>query len=543
MQSIINQITNNLIGLINLEKTFYTPNDLKSAKIPNFVVERIQMALEDKVGEELGNPTSNWFDFNSQEVTETWISFRLSAISCSHIAKEKLREVIQNVVSDILNVFIEPRKKMASYIFRDEEELSLEEIELRCNRLTIYKHFGVAIPLYMRKRGLEFLSKEKCKQIIQQIDAKIVAAYGAEEWALKLEQLFVLLGNKVDTQLLSTFFEDKGLLAMAKKFSEDSKTISKNDFIKILSAKNEKIKPNFFTNLYAQNNERSELNTSNNSDHTKSFDNDLDETEMSDLLHDIAGDGVVEGNNEHFTSLNELFKQDVKFKEESVSETTEEIAAQLKQNQKNDPEEIKEFRENLISILDEAKHSFKSISKEEELGEGVLDKVTIKNNDNNEDVSVIDPNASKQENEIQDHQEDEAPIWAQFLDSDQMDTIMGGERSQNRINYVNDTDHQEEVNSDDTVFENNELSPTQLERIVNIQALLEPNIQHYIREIFSADEQELNRTINTLSTLKNWEEASDYIKNEIFTKNNVDLLSEITVDFTDRMQHFFNSHS
>ena len=65
----------------------------------------------------------------------------------------------------------------------------------------------------------------------------------------------------------------------------------------------------------------------------------------------------------------------------------------------------------------------------------------------------------------------------------------------------------------------------------------------FIEVIFKTSEPNYQRALLNLSTLKNWEEASDYINIEIFTKNNVDLLSEITVDFTDRMQNFFNSYS
>lgn len=87
---------------------------------------------------------------------------------------------------------------------------------------------------------------------------------------------------------------------------------------------------------------------------------------MKDLLHDIASDGVVEVDHEHVASLNELFQADTEHIDDSISETSEEIAAKIKDQKEDDPEEIKEFRENLISILDQAKHSFEDVAGEEE---------------------------------------------------------------------------------------------------------------------------------------------------------------------------------
>lgn len=61
----------------------------------------------------------------------------------------------------------------------------------------------------MKKRELQALNKERCKLLIQKIDAKLVAAYKPEDWAQKLEQLFVLFGGEVDPKLLAIFLRIK----------------------------------------------------------------------------------------------------------------------------------------------------------------------------------------------------------------------------------------------------------------------------------------------------------------------------------------------
>ena len=151
---------------------------------------------------------------------DAWSDFEQNAVSNSYIPAEELYNIVNHVTGDVLRVFIEPRKNMAEYIFRGEDELNLEELTFRGNQLTIYKHFGAAIPLYMKKRELETLTKERCEQLIRKLDAKLVASYTPAEWAKKLEQLFVLFGGKVEPGLLQRFFDDKGLNQLSKRILE-----------------------------------------------------------------------------------------------------------------------------------------------------------------------------------------------------------------------------------------------------------------------------------------------------------------------------------
>ncbi len=560
MQKTINQITDNLAGLVTADKPFYTPKELLKAKIPSFVVERIRMALEDKVRDELSEVKSPWFDSTSKLVHQAWLDFQNAAVSTSQIPKTELYKLLNSVVSDIVHVFIEPRKNMANYIFREDDELLMSEVHYRCARLTVYKHFGTAIPLYMKKRGLKSLTKERCKFLIQKIDAKLVAAYTAEDWAQKLEQLFVLFGGKVEPKLLAIFFEDKGLPAMAKKFSAKRKLVNKTDFIYIISAKEvEASEPE-----ERKNKEQSLIESffgEYSDDHpanSKLFDDtiastflegSLSDDEMNDLLQDIAADGVVEVDTEHVASLNELFQSEGDAEEEMISETSEEIAEKIKSQKLEGHEDIKEFRENLISILDQAKHSFEDISGEEAKDEAHVEPSIPS-------LEVEEENEEGNELEESDETNADKPMWAQFLSSDQMDVIMGSKRSEKRSgelgqekpNSIEDDgdEHLIEVNDaldDEDLFDDTEPASMPVQDENELLELLSDRIDEFKKEIFNASDEELNNALNTLNGIENWSEASAYIQKEIFKKNDVDLLSGATVDFTDRMHRFFNERT
>jgi len=570
MQKTIDQITDHLAGLVTADKPFYTPKELLKAKIPSFVVERVRLTLEDKVKDELSNISTAWFDRTSKLVAEARTDFEQTAIGASHIPKDQLYTILNGVVSDIIHVFIEPRKNMADYIFRDDDELSFSELEHRCARLTVYKHFGTAIPLYMEKRGLEALTKERCQLLIQKIDAKLVAAYKPEDWAQKLEQLFILFGGEVEPKLLVIFFEDKGLPAMARKFASKRKLVTKTDFIHIISAKEaepgepdtkseeEQSLVESFFGEYTEDPTDSPL--FDDSLANQYLEGGLSDEEMSELLYDIANEGVIEVNHEHVASLNELFHNEAEPEQESVSETSEEIAEKIKNQKDNDPEEIKEFRENLISILDQAKHSFEDVAGEQNVEdkpeEETVDQSSLSIQLDEDELTVEDePDEliqEEEETEIVDEsgqveeESGEEPMWAKFLNPDQMDVMMGGKRSEERLtDEPTESEEEPEIEVsdafDDPIIEDEAEQELDQSKIIDeFTVMLDDRKAEFVEVIFKSSDQEFEDALVRLSGFKSWKEASDFIKNEIFTKNDVDLFSGATVDFTDRMHRYFN---
>jgi hypothetical protein len=575
MQKIVDQITDHLVGLITADKPAYNPTELLKAGIPSFVVERIRLYLEDKVKEDIGQNESEWFDGESKLVLESWKDYIRSAISTSHIPKDSLYKVLNAVVKDIIYVFIEPRKNMAEYVFREDESLSYDEVETRCARLTIYKHFGTAIPLYMKKRNLEELTKERCKQLIHKLDAKLVASYSAQDWAQKLEQLFVLFGGKVDPMLLATFFEDKGLYNMSQKFEGHTRPLTKTDFIYIISnddltdfktEEEKKAKPVEEKEEKKASEEVKKISKKDDNEQNlmESFfgnydyvpiegedaedtlasqfaENGLTDDEMSELLSDIAKDGVVEVDEfDHVDSLNELFSLsgDEEEEENQISETSEEIAEKIKQDKDKDPEEIKEFRENLISILDQAKNSYEGITIEESAaGEIEVEEDSLADVFNE---GAVDSDETKETTQ-EDSEDEDAPMWAKFLSPDQMDVMMGGERSEKKKETPEPAEDDEVIEVDDSYTEPVIDDPEPAAQPdVDLQEMLEDRREEFIEVIFKGSEKDYKTAISRIEKLTTWKKTSSFIQKEIFKKNEVDMLDGATVDFTDRLHTYFN---
>tara|TARA_R110000868_G_scaffold259361_1_gene517128 strand:- start:30736 stop:32463 length:1728 start_codon:yes stop_codon:yes gene_type:complete len=570
MQKVIDQITDHLVTLVTNDKDVYNPKELLKSGIPSFVVERIRLLLEDKVKDEISAVVPVWFKGDARLVIEALEDYTRSAVSNSHIPKEHLYEIINSVVKDIIYVFVEPRKNMAEYIFRDNDELSFQELEERCAHLTIYKHFGAAIPLYMKKRELESLSKDRCKVLIHKLDAKLVASYTANDWAQKLEQLFVLFGGKVDPLLLATFFEDKGLYGMAGKFEHLKVSLTKTDFIEIISSedsaafspdlkpkehnkKERKLGSEEVKKISAK--DQAEQNLvedffGNYEEEPKDeiatlagqfAEGSLTDDEMSELLSDIAGDGVVEVDNyDHVDSLNKLFSLNSENDEESqVSETSEEIAAKLKEKKEEDTEDIAEFRENLVSILDQAKHSYENIDRKEALEDIVVDEEDPQEDTDHEESIFIE-----EENDLEEVEGEEKPIWAKFINEDQMDVIMGGKRNKPKETPEINAEPEDEIEVDDNYSENPFIDDDANEDILTddiiLKNVLEDRKLEFIDVIFSGSEKNYDKALTKMDSFKTWKETSKFIQKEIFLKNDVDMFSGATVDFTDRIHQYFN---
>ncbi len=576
MQKVIGQITDHLVTLVTSDKEFYNPNELLKSGVPSFVVERIRLFLEDKVKEEIGTIKSLWFNTDTKIVLRSFSDYISSAISCSHIPNDQLYSIIHTVIKDIVYVFVEPRKNMAEYIFRDNDELTLPELEERCNRLTIYKHFGAAIPLYMKKRELDSLTKERCKILIHKLDAKLVASYTPKDWAQKLEQLFILFGGKVDPLLLATFFEDKGLYGLAGKFEHLKDSITKTDFISIIASNDSntftpEIKPKI------EEKKKSKINSENET-HEKTLiegffetnevssegaetlvgkfvDGSLSDEEMSELLSDIASDGVIEvDHHEHVDSLNKLFSLNTEADEESqVSETSEEIAAKLKEHREDDTEDIAEFRENLVSILDQAKNSFENIDSKEHSNEIVVeDELMNVFEDENTVESKVQEETSRKEGASKGEidEAEEKPVWAQFINQDQMDVLLGGERNSKTDkvpieNFVEeDIENEDGIEVDDIYSENPFIEDSSSSGFVYeemvLESILEDRKSEFIEIIFKGSEKKFEKTVDKINDFKDWKDASKFIQKDVFLKNDVDMFAGATVDFTDRIHQYFN---
>lgn len=559
MHQAVENIIDRLIGAIKSDKPYYTLKDFLSAGFPSFIVERIRIEINEKLKQEFELRDSRWAKVQDELVQEAWKDFQQALFANSRIPKDKLYDITSRVITEMVKVYLEPRRHMADYIYKGDEELGYEELVRRTDKLTIYKHFGRAIPLYMKKRGLTTLGKNRCKLLIHNLDANLVASYTAKDWAKVLELLFTLFGGKVDAKLIRLFFEDKGLYLTAKAFNELDEEIDKERFTEILSYPDlldvqlqEKFRDRFREELIARKNQLDQTDE----EHL----DEIDEQEQR-LLDNFFDDYEEDETATQMTdeeSFNALFKTEQAdksiFEEFEEVPDAEEISKSLKKEEKSD--DIKAFRQNLSTVLDQAVHSFKNLSREEEENKNEQEtgeketslerKQTEQNQEPETEPEDQGPGLlyaeEPDENLVvdEDADEEEKPMWQQYLSADQMEVMMGEKEAQEEEGIV--------VTEDDFIEDLVETEPekssgqNEKAEIPDIKEYLGAKENFYVKEIFNGSERKYDKALKTIQVFEEWEKAAGYLHKDIFSANKADMFSETAVEFTDRLQSYFNEY-
>ncbi len=552
MQKVIDQITDKFIGQIGTERPFYSPQQLLKAEIPVYIVERIRILLEDKVLSDLKKTDSVWVDTKNKLFVSAQDDFEKAAISCSVIPQARLYEILHATVSDIVSVLVEPRKNIAPYIFREETVLLFEEVSKRCARLMVYKHFGTAIPLYMKKRELDELTIERCQSLVSNLDARIVADYTAENWSQKLEMLFSLCGGKLAPELLQRFFRDKGFDNTAEIFSSIDVAVTQSTFIEMLSTENFKMEL-----IKEQESEVKSVSESAKpveaAEEVKEeipedveekeeslaslFQSEAVEPDINEILGDIEQEEtLVFDSEDESESLNNIFLSEDKNADEE-DEDSEPVS-----NQKEDKQA---FKSNLTSILDQAKDSYEGVVQEDEGFESELieeDDLIIDASDPSEETNdpILEEHISSEE-EDSSEDEEEKPMWAQFLSEDQMEVMMASREeeeepeSEPTYNTLLVEDEDDEIFEEEEAVEDSSATMELNEYLMNSE-------ERWVNDVFSGKQKAYDRGINELNQFDNWSDASVFLEKEIFSKNKVDMFSEEAIEFIDTLQSYFKEY-
>lgn len=549
MQKVIDQITDKFTGQIGTERPFYSPQQLLKAEIPVYIVERIRLLLEDKVLSDLKKTDSVWVDTENKLFVSTQNDFENAAISCSVIPHQKLYGILHATVSDIVSVLVEPRKNIAPYIFREESVLSFEEVSKRCARLMVYKHFGTAIPLYMKKRELDELTIERCQSLVSNLDARIVSDYTAENWSQKLEMLFSLCGGKLAPELLQRFFRDKGFNNTAEIFSSIDVAVTQSTFIEMLSTENFKMelikeqesetKPVSESAKPAEVVEelKEEIPEEEEENLASLFQSEAVEPDINEILGDIEQEEtLVFDSVDDSESLNNIFLS------EDENDDAEEEHSEPISNQKEDKQA---FKSNLTSILDQAKDSYEGVVQGDEgfeselIEEDDLIQDAFESDEETKDPILEEHISSEDDNSSEG--EEEKPMWAQFLSEDQMEVMMASREEEEEPEseplhnplFIEDED--DEIFMEEEAVEDSSAT-------MELNEYLMDSEDRWVSDVFSGKQKAYDRGINELGQFDNWNEASVFLEKEIFSKQKVDMFSEEASKFIDTLQSYFKEY-
>jgi hypothetical protein len=103
------------------------------------------------------------------------------------------------------------------------------------------------------------------------------------------------------------------------------------------------------------------------------------------------------------------------------------------------------------------------------------------------------------------------------------------------LNYE-DADEEEEPLIDLTVQEN------EVETAEQLIGWLKIDEERFRSHIFSGSDKAYEEALIDLNQLDNWNQASRFNEKEIYARNLIDMYDEEAVDFTDRLQAYFDEY-
>lgn len=507
------KIASRILSELEPGQPYYTVSDFQSTSLPSSVCKQIQIALADKIQEDITQPTTAWANTESESVRNTWRKLQDEIFRHAHIRSARTKGFLEEVIQFFFEIYLEPRKNMGDFIFGSSDTLSYQELEQQVSKLTVNKHFGSAILKYMQKRELASLSKEKCSLLIKTLDENLASSYSNEEWEQVLSLLFDLFRDEVNAKLIAWFFVDKGRNKFAEIFTGMKEPVSRQKFREVLETPEAFLKAN-----PPKEKTQADLFVDDDTDEGSSLFNQFMESSEEERAQaeEVANES---------DSFNALFKSEEE--QEVFFDYFDESAGESEEFQVTAPGST--VPADLNTVKDEVEEE---ITPEEE--EATKETEPEEENDANLNVLFQAEEVNEtvnEEDELTPEDEEEAPIWQQFLDPDEAREEETEDESFAHHDFVEDIFGEEE--QDETPVYSNTIS---------LSDHLKSKESEYITLIFKGDKKKYLSAMEEIQNFENWEQASDYIQEDVFTPNTVDMFSDVAVDFTDQLQSYFDEY-
>lgn len=260
-----------------------------------------------------------------------------------------------------------------------------------------------------------------------------------------------------------------------------------------------------------------------------------EENEDPSTIYDEM-DLVREGSNEidEKKSVLSLFEpvEDEETEPRNVADETEEDAedSEPKEPQENIAEAVKQESE------DAEKEEEKPVSKDE-----IEDMPEPE--EERQDERKISGFLSEEIDEAE--ETDDVPMWKSFLEQEDMDEDEPDEPEPKPATseyFDEETDDIEEGFIDEPIIDLTKDTDTGDEKIEMIEEWLSDDRQRFVSSIFSGSDMAYESALSEIVDFDSWKSAYQYIEKEIFARNMVDIYDEDAVDFTDRLQNYFEKN-
>jgi len=591
MQQIIKNKTLELLNRLSDQHMYYTPTDLIDAGYPEFLVERIRLEIERNLADSVSLPESEWADMRADQVQDAWDHFLIAIRAETRIPVAYCQSVIENAVEDVLDLFSKPRNYILETLFRNENEAGFDELISRRKWIVVHGVLADSILRYMQRKNLTTLTREKAEYILVEVDKKLTSGFTPLKWAQHLDILFQFLENQVPSHILSEYFVDRGMLSEAKQINRGKEIVNRSSFIEMISEAgiyaDDDLNDSPF--IAARNQPSEDTDSTNINDTTNrvdftiapDFSNvNVDQTEIkedeSDSLTleqafelDQQGSSINDFNSDEedpfdfdesskATSGERLDDTKDNIVNEELDYNFDKVDAESQQEVKDDSKDLINEENNdeiLESAISNDSHEQDTIlnqflQPDETEIEPVEEKSNLSDVESEQFVSLADQfleNSGEDSDDLSISQSlatdpiIDSDTEEETIESDFVDETMNGNIHANNGTHIQSAPNISDVQADEPV-EDDEHVIYLTERAKQLLAILEPNLEEFIIEVFLNDELEFYKHLENITAYTEWRMAGRYITRDVFDKNRIDLYSEPAVMFTDAVQEFFDQN-
>ncbi|MFU8812315.1 MAG: hypothetical protein ACNA78_05060 [Balneolaceae bacterium] len=570
MEQLVRDITTQFIAKLPQNTPFITPTELNETDIPRFITRRMREEMIRNLSVSVVPPESEWADMNAHDVEEAWEHFLEAIVAQIRMPAAHLPAVMEIAVGDCMDLIVQPRTAIPDIIFGGNVSLSYDDLERQCRLITVNSHFADAMLRYMDRKGKNELTREECSHIIQRVDNRLIGSYNPLNWAQLMEPLFRLTGPKADSDLFRIFFEDKGLKPAAKRFDEINASLSKSEFIEVLSAP-DLLREEIVDDVDATRNFKKPGNTSTPSAKSKATPAEPDQGEQQPIDFDftyripkiddsgqvIGSEGESKDTGERFAAEEDEDSILANFRKKHRPAADESDAEDT--TSRTDDKDKSESAEAPSTSSEEESPLYARFSVEDESDDTRTDREEAAGMDSEPDAPAEEPDSEKpalftldEDLYVEHDMEDDAETLAArfFIDSEESSEEQT-EADDEEVSPIWQSfflgDQPEERNIDEEDEEAEELAnrvkkeqiKKEKEELTQLANWLSDDRARFNHRLFRNGPVSYEQALRELSKCEDWKEASRFIEKGIFSKNKVDMYDDAAVDFIDRMHAYF----
>jgi hypothetical protein len=605
MEQLIRNVTTSITDKLSDNKPFYTPDDLRDYDIPEFLIQRVEVEIYRNLNESIVPPHSEWADMAADDVELAWEQFIEAIVAEVRMPVSFASTVFETAIADVMEMILQPRKAIPEILFGPQKSLKADEIEKRLSFITVNSHLAQAVHKYMKRKGLSEIEIGTARRVVMKVDERVTANYNSLNWAQLLQPLFILAGPKIDTELFRIFFRDRSMDRISRRFDLLNGSLNKIEFIETLSSPDllneegyEEDQVSLFDvqssdtveegttidrskpQVSDSKNPKSESTPEETQDANSSsgtitaIESEKPQVDDNTDRHEDISDPEYDGDqNEADDSILGSFQDFHRSEKPTGDEVAGDVRDDFENSTLNDTENDAEATDDgtdeapLYSRFDEDQESNKSLNQYEEdandetderFAAQILYEGESADEDDGDDLDESETNQELYEEydseETDDSTEDgsgagaikhaetseddeESPIWQSYVGEDEYD-----EEEDDSPEYSEYADLDDEGADEGAPFIDLTVRQNEIETADQLMGWLEDDEERFRSQIFSGSEKAYEEALIDLNQLETWNQASSFIEKEIFARNHVDMYDEEAVDFTDRLQAYFDEY-